>query len=186
MAVSGVVGYALADRIDVLLFRLSPACSARRIRAVIRYLRPSRCSRLGLGAKFGNAMAALASMAMWFCGLSCMTSASRAVYSLARDNGMPCRRSSARVHPKHGTPGPAIWAIVAASLAAMAWSGAVPIVTSLSTVALYLAYIVPGVWFSARCRVPSAGQLRRLESGTLGRPVNVVAIVVYRFISSCS
>jgi hypothetical protein len=90
-----------------------------------------------VGAKYGNAMAAFASMAMWFCGLSCVTSASRAVYSLARDHGMPFAGLMQRVNKKHGTPAAAIWAVVIASLAAMAWTGAVPIVTSLSTVALY-------------------------------------------------
>jgi len=139
---------------------------------------------MGLGAKFGNAMAALASMAMWFCGLSCVTSASRAVYALARDNGTPFSNLFRRVHPKLGTPGPAIWAIVAASLAAMAWSGAVPIVTSLSTVALYLAYIIPVVLgFSARRRGHGWTADAVWNLGRWGGAVNLVAIVYTVFIS---
>ena len=127
-----------------------------------------------LGAKLGNAMAALASMAMWFCGLSCVTSASRAVFSLARDNGMPFAGLFKKVNPKHGTPGPAIWAIVGASLAAMAWTGIVPIVTSLSTVALYLAYIIPIV-LGYRSRSKWIG-LAVWKLGKWGPLVNIIAI----------
>lgn len=127
-----------------------------------------------LGAKLGNSMAALASMAMWFCGLSCVTSASRAVFSLARDNGMPLSGLFKQVNPRHGTPGPAIWAIVGASLVAMAWTGIVPIVTSLSTVALYLAYIIPIV-LGFRARSKWIG-MAVWKLGKWGPLVNVVAI----------
>jgi amino acid transporter len=99
--------------------------------------------QMALGAKLGNAMGALASMAMWFCGLATMMSASRTVYSLARDNGTPWAGVFKRVNQRHGTPGPAIWATALAAMAGMAWSGIVPVVTSLSTVALYLLYVVP-------------------------------------------
>lgn len=90
-------------------------------------------------------MAAMASMAMWFCGLSAITSASRTLYALARDHGTPMAGWMASVNAKHGTPGPAIWAISISAMAAMAWSGAIPIVTSFSTVALYVAYLIPVV-----------------------------------------
>src|SRR4029434_2893007 len=93
--------------------------------------------------KVGNSMSALASMAMWFCGLAAITSASRAIYSLARDEGTPLSAVLRRVNKTHGAPAPAIWTIVLAAFAAMIWSGAVPIVTSLSTVALYIAYTTP-------------------------------------------
>ncbi|HEU0119238.1 MAG TPA: amino acid permease [Bryobacteraceae bacterium] len=131
-----------------------------------------------LGAKLGNAMAALASMAMWFCGLSCVTSASRAVYSLARDNGMPFSGLFKKVNPRYGTPGPAIWAIVGASLAAMAWTGIVPIVTSLSTVALYLAYIIPVVLgLRARRAGGDWTGMAVWRLGRWGRLINIVAIL---------
>lgn len=142
VGVAGVAGYLLLIALTLGIRSIPEVLGAKDaggnpIPAAIAILQTA------LGAKLGNAMAALASMAMWFCGLSCVTSASRAVYSLARDNGMPLADLFKRVNPKHGTPGPAIWAIVGASLAAMAWTGIVPIVTSLSTVALYLAYIIP-------------------------------------------
>jgi amino acid transporter len=136
-----------------------------------------------LGAKAGNAMAALASMAMWFCGLSCITSASRALFSLARDEGTPWSRLLRAVNPRHGTPAPAIWSIVMASIVAMVWTKAVPIVTSLSTVALYLAYIIP-VWLGFRARrAGSAWPNAAVWSlGRYGPAVNAVAIAFAGFI----
>jgi amino acid transporter len=183
VAVSGVAGYALLIALTLAIPSVSAVLGAKDgagnpVPAAIAVL------QMGLGAKFGNAMAALASMAMWFCGLSCVTSASRAVYALARDNGTPFSNLFRRVHPKLGTPGPAIWAIVAASLAAMAWSGAVPIVTSLSTVALYLAYIIPVVLgFSARRRGHGWTADAVWNLGRWGGAVNLVAIVYTVFIS---
>jgi amino acid transporter len=128
-----------------------------------------------LGAKLGNAMAALVSMAMWFCGLASVTSVSRTVYSLARDNGMPWAAFFKQVNPKHGTPGPAIWATAMAAMAAMVWSGIVPIVTSLSTVALYLAYVIPIV-LGFRARKQWAG-MAVWTLGKWGPLVNLMAIV---------
>jgi amino acid transporter len=128
-------------------------------------------------------MAAFASMAMWFCGLSCVTSASRAVYSLARDHGMPFAGLMQRVNKKHGTPAAAIWAVVVASLAAMAWTGAVPIVTSLSTVALYLAYVIP-VALGLRARYGGSNwpALAEWTLGRWGTAVNFIALIYTSFI----
>jgi amino acid transporter len=177
VGVAGVAGYLLLIALTMGIQSIPGVLGAKDaggnpIPAAIAILQTA------LGAKLGNAMAALASMAMWFCGLSCVTSASRAVYSLARDNGMPLANLFKRVNPTHGTPGPAIWSIVAASLAAMAWTGIVPIVTSLSTVALYLAYIIPIV-LGYRAR-SGAGDWTRMSVWTLGRwggAINLVAIV---------
>ena len=128
-------------------------------------------------------MAALASMAMWFCGLSCITSASRALYSLARDEGTPASRLLRTVNSSHGTPAAAIWAIVAASIAAMIWTKAVPVVTSLSTVALYLAYVIP-VALGLRARYSGSDWPKSAvwSLGRFGPAVNVVAIVFAVFI----
>jgi amino acid transporter len=183
VGVSGIAGYALLIALTLAIRSIPEVLSAKdasgeSVPAAIAILQQA------LGAKVGNAMAALASMAMWFCGLACVTSASRALFALARDNGTPFSAFFRRVNRKRGTPGPAIWAIVASSIAAMAWSGAVPVVTSLSTVALYLAYIIPIV-LSARAR-SSGSNWPSMSVWTLGRwgmPVNVVAIIYTVLIS---
>ena len=183
VAVSGVAGYALLIALTLAIPSIAGVLSAKDAdgNAV-----PTAIAvfQMALGAKFGNAMAALASMAMWFCGLSCITSASRAVYSLARDKGMPWPSFFSRVNQKHGTPGQAIWSVVAASLVVMVWSGAVPIVTSLSTVALYISYTIPIV-FAAKSRLAGADwpAMAHWRLGRYGLTLNVVAISYSAIIS---
>lgn len=181
VAVAGVVGYLLVLSLTLAIRTIPEALGARDAQGNVI---PTAIAILqgALGARAGNAMAALASMAMWFCGLSCVTSASRAVYSLARDHGTPFSEVLRGVSPKHGTPAPAIWLFVGVSFVAMLWTGAVPIVTSLSTVALYAAYIIPVILaFRARS---SADWTRAAvwNLGRWGRWVNLVAIVYTVFI----
>jgi amino acid transporter len=88
-----------------------------------------------------------------------------------------------QVSPKHGTPVAAIWATVIASLAAMAWTGAVPIVTSLSTVALYLAYVIPvALGLRSRLRGSAWPTLAKWTLGRWGAPLNGIALVYTFFI----
>ncbi len=182
VAVSGVVGYLLLIALTLAIRTIPGVLSAKdaggnAIPAVIAILDTA------LGARAGNAMAALASMAMWFCGLSCITSASRALYSLARDEGTPYSRLLRSVNKTHGTPAPAIWSIVLASIAAMVWTEAVPVVTSLSTVALYLAYIIP-VALGLRARRAGSDWPKAAvwNLGRFGAAINVVAIAFAAFI----
>ena len=182
VAVSGVVGYLLLIALTLAIRNLPGVLAAKDaagnpIPAVIAILDTA------LGAKAGNAMAALASMAMWFCGLACITSASRALYSLARDEGTPYARLLRSVNKTHGTPAPAIWSIVLASIAAMVWTKAVPVVTSLSTVALYLAYIIPvALGLRARRAGSDWPQAAVWSLGNYGPAVNMIAIAFAVFI----
>lgn len=174
VVIAGVTGYALILALTIGIQSISGVLGAKdaegnAIPAAIAILQTA------LGVKLGNAIGALASMAMWFCGLATLTSVSRTVYSLARDNGVPWAGVFKRVNPRHGTPGPAIWATALAAMAAMAWSGIIPVVTSLSTVALYLAYVIPIV-LAFRHRDKWAGQAV-WSLGKWGRLVNVIAIV---------
>ena len=182
VAVSGVVGYLLLISLTLAIRSLPAVFAAKDAEGNAM---PAVIAILGtaLGAKAGNAMAALASMAMWFCGLSCITSASRALFSLARDEGTPWAHLLRAVNPRHGTPAPAIWSIVLASIAAMVWTKAVPIVTSLSTVALYLAYIIP-VWLGLRARRAGSDWPASAvwNLGRFGPAINAVAIAFAVFI----
>ncbi|MGH9722427.1 MAG: amino acid permease, partial [Bryobacteraceae bacterium] len=74
--------------------------------------------------------------------------------------------------------GPSIWIMVAASFVAMTWSGAIPVVTSLSTVALYIAYAIPIVLAYRARRAGSDWPSKAPWSlGRYGGAFNVVAIV---------
>lgn len=88
-------------------------------------------------------MVVLTVLAMWFCGLSAVTSISRTIYALARDNGMPLARLWSAVGARHHTPGAAIWLSVALAFAALIYSGSYSVVTSLSVVGFYLSYLIP-------------------------------------------
>jgi amino acid transporter len=183
VAVSGVVGYALLLALTLAIRSIPEVLAAKDAHGNPV---PAAIAVLGsaLGAKAGNAMAALASMAMWFCGLSCVTSASRALYSLARDGGVPASDFFQRIDPRRGTPGPAIWTVVAATIAAMAWTGAVPVVTSLSTVALYLAYVIPvALGLRARLRGSAWPKAAVWSLGRSGVAVNTIAVSYTTFIS---
>jgi amino acid transporter len=177
VAVAGVVGYLLLLAMTLSITSVPQVLGAadaqgNSVPAAIAVFQQ------GLGAKAGNAMSAVAAVAMWFCGLSCITSASRALYSLARDNGTPSSSYLKQVNPRHGTPGPAIWAIVVASLAAMLWAGAIPVVTSLSTVSLYVAYVVPvALAFRARKTRPEWVDNAVWTLGRYGPAVNLIAIL---------
>jgi amino acid transporter len=177
VALSGVVGYALLIALTLAIHSIPALLAARDAQGNPV---PTAIAALetALGPKAGNAMAALASVAMWFCGLSCVTSASRALYSLARDRGVPWSGFFQSINPRHGTPGPAIWAVVAASIAAMVWTAAVPVVTSLSTVALYLAYVIPvALGLRARLRGHAWPQSALWTLGRAGVAVNLIAVV---------
>lgn len=183
VGVAGVAGYALLLALTSAIRSVPEVLAAKdasgaAIPAAIAILQTA------LGVKAGNAMAALASMAMWFCGLSCVTAASRCVYALARDHGTPKAEFFRRVNKTRGTPGAAIWGIVIATMALMAWSGAVPIVTSLSTVSLYWAYIIP-VILGWRARRNGNDWTRHAiwRLGRWGSVVNLVAISYTVFIS---
>ncbi|MBI3683181.1 MAG: amino acid permease [Acidobacteria bacterium] len=172
VGVSGVVGFLLLMALTLAIPDIRGVLSAKDasgnpVPAAIAILQS------GLGQKAGNAVAALASMAMWFCGLATITSASRTLYSLARDHGAPASGWLRGVHARHGTPGPAIWVTTLAAMAAMAWSGAIPVVTSLSTVALYVAYLIPIALSLGRENWRSQAVW---NLGRYGRLVNLAAI----------
>src|SRR5207247_9499517 len=96
-----------------------------------------------LGNTAGTLMTALAAVAMWFCGLSTVTSNSRTVYAFCRDEGMPFSSLWKKVSVKHLTPAPAIWFSVVTAFLALIYSGAYSVVTSISTIGLYFSYAIP-------------------------------------------
>jgi len=96
-----------------------------------------------LGGRAGRAVLILAVAAMWFCGLAAVTSVSRIIFALARDKGLPLARLWSRTHPRHKTPGAAIWLSVAVAFLALVYSKSYSVVTSLSVIGCYLAYNIP-------------------------------------------
>ncbi|HEY6293392.1 MAG TPA: amino acid permease [Terriglobia bacterium] len=181
IVISAVAGYLLLAALTLSVKSLPAALGAtdaagNKVPAVIAILEQS------LGHSAGAAVSLLAVMAMWFCGLATVTSNSRTVYAFARDGGLPFSTLWKRVSPQHRTPGAAIWLSVIAAFAVALYSGAYPVVTSISTIGLYLSYILP-VYLGVRAR--RAGRWRERGPWHLGRysgAVNLAALAWTVFI----
>ncbi|HVG24870.1 MAG TPA: amino acid permease [Thermoanaerobaculia bacterium] len=120
-----------------------------------------------------NFIAVMIGGAMWLCGLASVTSMGRMWYAFARDGGMPGSRMLARVS-RNGTPVNAIIVTSIISVLVCVYAAAFYVVTSISTIALYLAYVIP-IFLNLRNRIPR--EATAWSMGRFGPFVNVVAIV---------
>ncbi len=143
--VSGLVGYAMLLVITLAIGDLRATATADNPFIFVLQGR--------LGHRLGNALVWLVMGAMWFCGLSSVTSNSRMLFAFARDGGLPASRAIASVSTRFGTPHVAVWVAVAAAFAVALWSRAYLAMVALSTVALYASYGLPiaiGWWARSR------------------------------------
>ena len=129
-----------------------------------------------LGGGVGRAVLVLTVVAMWFCGLSTVTSLSRTIYAFARDKGLPLAALWSRINPRHHTPAAAIWLSVALALAAMIYSGSYSVVTSISVVGFYLSYIIP-VYLGWRRKTEWAQKRGPWHLGNNSNWINVLAVL---------
>lgn len=136
---------------------------------------------------FANIIAVIIGGAMWLCGASSITSMGRMWYAFARDGGVPGSAYLSRVSPAYRTP---VWAIVVTCVLAVVlcvYAAAHFVVTSISTVTLYLAYVIP-IYLNWRNRHRQAGEYASAATApwNLGRfapAINLVAILWTVFIS---
>jgi len=182
VVVSSVVGYLLLIALTLAIRDIPSVLDAKdssgnSVPAVVAILTEA------LGERAGAVFSGLAAMAMWFCGLSAVTWSSRVIWAFARDEGMPFSHVWKHVSRSHSTPVPAIWLCVTAAFLGAVYSRAYAVVTSISTIGLYISYILP-VWLAWRAR----GTAREIERGPwhLGRfgpALNVIAILWVIFLS---
>ena len=97
----------------------------------------------GLGETLGRWMVWMVMVAMWFCGLSSVTSNSRMLFAFARDGGLPASKLLARVSPRFQSPHVAVWVSAVAAFAVALWARAYAAMVALSTLALYASYALP-------------------------------------------
>ena len=135
VAVSGVVGYALLLAVTLSIGDLHLATSAPN--PFIYVLRTA------LGSRLGNGLVLTAMAAMWFAGLSSVTSNSRMLFAFARDGGLPFSEQIERVSERYRTPHVAIWLSVAGALLIALWANAYAAMVALSVIALYASYGLP-------------------------------------------
>jgi amino acid transporter len=140
-----------------------------------------------LGSFFANVIAVIIGGAMWLCGLASITSMARMWYAFARDDGMPGSSLIKRVSPSYRTP---VWSILITSSLAVAlclYAAAYYVVTSISTITLYLAYMFP-IYLNWRNRRRGQGEYTTPATAawTLGRwssLLNVIAILWVLFLT---
>ena len=178
VAVSAIVGYVLLFALTLAIRDLPAMLQAGANDEPV----PILILTNALGARAGGAMSWLCVVAMWFCGLSTITSTSRTVFSFARDGGMPAFLR--RVSASHHTPSPAIWIATLAAFAALAYSGAYSVVTSISVVMLFISYVLPVALALHVERRTNRTDLRGpWHLGRFSTPIRVTAIAWTVFIS---
>lgn len=202
VAVSSIVGYLLLIALTLSIKDIQAVLSAKdaggnEVPAVIAILVGA------LGERAGSLFSALVAMAMWFCGLSAVTWSSRVIWAFARDKGMPGSRVWRHVSRSHLTPAPAVWLCIFAAFVAVlfaavrsirssqeglffdqnAYSDAYAVVTSISTIGLYLSYIIP-VYLHWRIK-GTAAQIERgpWHLGRFSSIINFIAILWVFFLS---
>jgi amino acid transporter len=191
VAISGVFGYIMLAFVTLAIKDLDATAAAANPFIYI--------FEQALGSTFGRAVLWIVTLAMWFCGLSCVTSTSRMIFAFARDRGMPLSSTWANVSKRWRTPAAAVWLAVSLAfvlpclilgLAAafpkrLDFSKLYPAVTGISTIGLYLSYGIPlflkrravrrGVW-TDRANGP-------WSLGNWSMPVNVIALGWIAFIT---
>ncbi len=176
VVISAVAGYLLLLALTLAIHNLPAVLAAtdaggNKIPAVIAILQQA------LGSRAGAATSLLAALAMWFCGLSTVTSTSRAVYAFARDRGMPLSHWWRHVGKRFRTPAAAIWLVAATAWVCSVYSGAYSVVTSISTVGIYVSYGIPILLYWRNRRSSNAIPPGPWNLGRWGIAINAVALL---------
>jgi amino acid transporter len=172
--VSGVVGFVMLIVLTLAIGDLDAAAkSANPFVYVVR---------TALGGRLGAGLVWMVIGAMWFCGLSSVTSNSRMLFAFARDGGAPLSPWLARVSERHRTPAVAIWVCVATAFLLAVWSRAYSVIVSISTIGFYVSYGLPIV---LALRARRDGRLARgpWHVGRWSATVNAIAVAWIAFIT---
>jgi amino acid transporter len=175
VAVSAVAGFALVAALTLAVKELPDV--AGKPDAALLVLSGA------LGEGWGRLALGLVVLAMWFAGLSSVTSASRMLFAFARDDGLPLAGALRHVSPVTRTPLNAIAACVVLPIALVGATApfseaAFLAVAALATVALYASYALP-IGLGAVARLQK--RWTRMGPFSLGRagPGIAIASVVW-------
>lgn len=180
VAVSAVVGYILLLALTWCIPRGDIAATANDAYPVL-YI-----AYENLRSILAHVVAIIIGVAMWLCGCASITSMGRMWYAFARDDGMPGSTLLKKVSPTHRTPIPATLITAALTIVACLYAAAYSVVTSVSTITLYLAYVIP-VYLNWRNKRRRSGEYvtAAIAPWNLGRwaPfINCIAILWTAFI----
>jgi amino acid transporter len=126
----------------------------------------------------------IAVVGQFFCGMSAITSASRMLYAFSRDRAVPGHRYWAKLNKNHvPAHAVALIALLAFILALPAWSSNTAFVyaaiTSVATIGLYMAYILP---IYLRFRKGDDFEAGPWNLGKRYKVINIVAMIWVGFI----
>jgi amino acid transporter len=137
-----------------------------------------------LGDALGRIVLGIVAVSIFSAALAIAASATRVMFSMARDGRLPFSRHLAHISPRTKTP---VWAGVAVGVLSIAvllvnlgQTSVFASVTSISVVIVYLAYLfvtVPRLWHRLRRTPEHRADPAYFSLGRWGLPVNVVAVV---------
>jgi amino acid transporter len=175
VAISAVVGYILVMILTWCIPNGDVAATANDAYPVL-YI-----AYQNLPEVLGHVVALVIGGAMWLCGSSSITSMGRMWYAFARDNGIPGSKYLKQIHPTRRTPTHAIIVTSILTVVACLWAAAFFVITSISTIVLYLAYVIP-IILNFRNRRRKEGEWVTPETApwNLGKwspLINIIAII---------
>jgi amino acid transporter len=140
----------------------------------------------GLSTFLANIVAIIVFGGMWLCGLSTVTSMSRMFFAFARDDGMPFSSAFRFIHPVLRTPIKSILITSILAVLVCMYSAAYFVVTSISTITLYIAYNIP-VFLNVRNKLSQKGTYTTEQNAPWnlkgwGPILNIIAVVYTVFI----
>ncbi|CAF0862368.1 unnamed protein product, partial [Didymodactylos carnosus] len=122
-------------------------------------------------------------VACWFCGLSSVTANSRMIYAFSRDHAMPGSRYWHRINRRVMCPLNAVWlSCFIAFIIALPYlrnTTAYSAVTSLSTICLYISYVMPIFW---KLLFPKYFHPGPFNLGKWSTLIDIIAVIWVAFI----
>jgi amino acid permease (GABA permease) len=129
------------------------------------------------GSITGRLLLLVAIGAQLFCGMSSVTANSRMIYAFSRDGALPGSSFWHRVNKRTRTPTNAIWLAAAGALILglpYLWNyAAYAAVTSIATIGLYIAYVLPTY---LRLRQGDNFQRGPWHLGRWSKPIGIIAV----------
>ncbi|MGK5630442.1 amino acid permease [Streptomyces sp. URMC 123] len=138
---------------------------------------PAQIFMDALGAAGGKALLLIVIVAQLFCGMASVTANSRMIYAFSRDGALPFSRVWHRINPGTRTPTNAVWLAAGGAfvlgLPYLINTTAYAAVTSIATIGLYIAYVIPTY---LRLRKGDAFERGPWHLGRFSRPIGIVSV----------
>ena len=173
--ISGIFGYILLLAVTLAVQDLPVAAAAANPFIFV--------AEKAFGEAYGHAVVWAILPAMWFCGLSSVTTNARMIFAFSRDGGLPGSRLWSRVDENHRSPVSAIWLSVGLAFLIGVYSGAFSVIVTLSTIGLYVSYILPVVLVLRARRLGRWNKLGPWNLGRWGAAINAAAVLWVVFIT---